>query len=104
MVEKLLAQYGMDITVEGRTVRGLLQPMTGRMERLAVMAPGYAGAEGRQRYVYIGPLEPEPPIDGTLTAAGKRYAVRSCHQIYGNDGPVYCWAVCVERGRIDDGL
>ena len=104
MVEKLLVQYGMDITVEGRTVRGLLQPMTGRMERLALISPGAMGAEPRQRFVYIGPVSPQPAVDGELRAAGRRYAVRSSQHIYGGGSPLYTWAVCVEKGREDDGL
>lgn len=104
MVEKLLSQYGMELQVEGRTVRALLQPVTGKLERLAEQDPGPLGLHSRQRYLYIGPLEPELRMDMELRAAGKRYAVRSAHQIRGNDGPVYSWAMCVEKGRDMDGL
>ena len=59
MVEKLLEQYGTQIRVEGKVLRGVFQPMTGKLERLAVHSPGPMGLEGRLRYVYIGPVEPE---------------------------------------------
>ena len=104
MVEKLLKQYGMEIRAGDRTVRALFQPVTGKLERLAIQDPGPLGLQSRQRYLYIGPLEPQLRMDMELTAAGKRYAVRSAHQIRGADGPVYSWAMCVEKGRDLDGL
>ena len=104
MVEKLLRQYGMEVRVEGQSVRALFQPVTGKLERLAHQDPGPGGLQSRGRYVYIGPLEPQLREDMVLTVAGRRYTVRSTQRIPGNDGPVYCWAMCVERGRSDDGL
>lgn len=99
MVEKLLAQYGTPVVVDGRPARGLFQPVTGKLERLAVPVAGPLGYEDRERYIYIGPLEPEVRVDMELTVAEKCYMVRSAHQIYGDNGPVYCWALCVEKGR-----
>ena len=104
MVEKLLAQHGMDILVGKLRVRGLLQPVTGRLERLALQEPGPLGPDRRQRYVYIGPVEPMPGEDDVLTAAGKGYIVRTAHRISGSTGPVYTWAMCVEKGREWDGI
>ena len=104
MVEKLLRQYGMDLRLGDRTVRGLLQPVVGKLDRLAKLEPGPAGLESRQRYVYIGPLEPEPRRDMVLTAQGKGYLVRSAHRITGPDGPIYSWAMCVEKGCGMNGL
>ena len=104
MVEKLLGQYGMDILVEEYSVRALFQPVTGRLERLALQDPGPVGLQSRQRYLYIGPVEPEVRMDMELTVAGQRYAVRTAHQISGDNGPAYSWAMCVEKGRDTDGL
>ena len=101
MVEKLLAQNGMEVRVGERTVRALFQPVTGRLERLAERVPGLLGAESQSRYVYIGPVEPEVRADMVLTVAGRGYLVRTAQQIPGNDGPVYTWAMCVEKGRED---
>lgn len=101
MVEKLLNQHGMEVRLGGRTVRALFQPVTGRLERLAVQAPGPLGMEGRKRYVYIGPLEPELREDDLLAAAGKEYIVRTAQQVMGSNGPVYTWAMCVEKGQED---
>lgn len=104
MVEKLLRQHGMDIRLGDRRVRGLLQPVAGKLDRLAKLEPGPLGLQSRQRYVYIGPLEPQPREDMVLTVEGKGYIVRSAHRIAGPGGPVYSWAMCVEQGGTDDGL
>lgn len=104
MVEKLLRQHGMEILLGDRQVRGLFQPVAGKLDRLAKLEPGPLGLQERQRYVYIGPLEPEPREDMVLTAQGKGYLVRSAHRINGPGGPLYCWAMCVEKGEKADGL
>ena len=104
MVEKLLRQHGMEILLGDRQVRGLFQPVAGKLDRLAKLEPGPLGLKERQRYVYIGPLEPEPREDMVLTAQGKGYLVRSAHRINGPGGPLYCWAMCVEKGEKADGL
>ena len=101
MVEKLLRQHGIDIRMEDRTVRGLFQPVTGKLDRLAKPEAGPLGMQSRQQYVYIGPLEPEPREDMVLSVGMKEYTVRSAHRIMGTGGPVYCWAMCVERGERD---
>lgn len=100
-VEKLLEQYGMEISLADQTVRAFLQPVTGKLERLALRQPGPLGQECVKRYVYIGPVEPAPKEDGQMEAAGKGYVVRAVHLIEGNDGPAYCWAMCVEKGGAD---
>ena len=99
MVEKLLMQHGMDIRVNDRTVRALFQPVTGKLERLAERVPGVLGVESAKRYIYIGPVEPQIREDQELRVEDRGYLVRSAQQINGNDGPVYTWAMCVEKGR-----
>lgn len=99
MVEKLLNQHGMEIRVENSTVRAIFQSVTGKLERLAQRSPGVLGDESGKRYIYIGPLEPQVREDQHLKVEGREYLVRSAHQINGNDGPVYIWAICVEKGR-----
>lgn len=104
MVEKLLRQHGMDLYLGEKTVRGLFQPVIGKLERLAKLEPGVLGLESRKRYVYIGPLDPEPKEDMVLTVRGKAYLVRTAHRIMGPAGPVYSWAMCVEKGSDGNGL
>ncbi len=104
MVEKLLMQNGREVRVDGKAVRAIFQPVTGKLERLARQDPGPLGLQSRQRYLYIGPVEPQLRMDMELTVAGKGYLVRSAHRIHGGNGPVYSWAMCVEKGRQSDGL
>ena len=104
MVEKLLRQYGMEIRVGNQAARGLFQPVTGKLDRMALQDPGPAGLQSRGRYIYIGPLEPEVREDMVLTVAGGDYTVRSARQIPGINGPLYCWAMCVEKGQKADGI
>ena len=98
MVEKLLRQYGVDLLLGERPVRGLFQSVVGKLDRLARLEPGALGLESRKRYVYIGPLDPEPQEDMVLHVQGKEYVIRAAHRIMGPDGPLYCWAMCVEKG------
>lgn len=105
MVEKLINQYGMDILLRrsdgDMPVRGFFQPVTGKVERLALAHPGVLGQENARRYIYIGPLEPGPGEWDLLQVAGKEYRVRSVHQIQGTNGPVYTWGMCTEKGGED---
>ena len=101
MVQKLLKQHGMEVRLGERTLRALFQPVTGRLERLALQESGPLGLEIRKRYVYIGPLEPDVREDDILTVAGKDYIVRTAQSVMGSNGPVYIWAMCVEKGRED---
>ena len=98
MVEKLLRQYGVDLLLGERPVRGLFQSVVGKLDRLARLEPGALGLESRKRYVYIGPLDPEPQEDMVLLVQGKEYVIRAAHRIMGPDGPLYSWARCVEKG------
>ena len=99
MVEKLLKQHGMEIRVEGRAVRALFQPVTGKLERLAERVPGLLGVESAKRYIYIGPVEPQLREDQEIRVEDRGYLVRTAQRIAGNDGPAYTWAMCVEKGR-----
>ena len=101
MVEKLLRQYGMEIRVGEKTVRGLFQPVTGRMERLALPDPGPLGLQSRQRYLYIGPVEPELWEGTELVVGDIHCVVQSAHRIAGDNGPAYYWAYCVKKGRVE---
>lgn len=101
MIGKLLAQYGAEMQLGAQTVRAMFQPVTGKLERLAERMPGELGRCSAKRFVYIGPVEPEPREDGELVVEGKSYLIRTAHLVPGNDGPAYSWAMCVEKGQED---
>ncbi len=101
MVTKLLRQFGQEVLLDGAASRGMFQAVTGKREGLAVQSPGPVGWEGRGRYVYIAPMEPRLREDMVLTVAGREYILRAVQVVHGTGGPVYQWAVCVEKGRED---
>ena len=105
MVEKLLRQFGRELTLVGQAgetgVRGLLQPVTGSHQRLAQAHRGVLGRENPVEYLYIGPAEPEPRASDTVRAGDREFEVRTAEPIYGAGAPVYCWALCVEKGGQD---
>ena len=106
MVEKMMNCHGRDLILirgeEQFSLRGFLQPVTGKVERLAMAQMGPLGQENRERYIYIGPVEPEACQGDLIAAGGLMVHVRSSQVIWGNNGPVYCWAMCVEKGSEDN--
>ena len=102
MVETLLHQWGMEMKVGETWVRGLLQPVTGKLERLASHELGPLGINSGKRFLYIGPMEPQIEEGMTVQVGAERYLIRTAHVIPGDRGPVYRWAMCVEKGRDDD--
>lgn len=105
MVEKLLRRYGSDIQVtEGTdtvTVRGFLQPVTGRSQSMARLEMGPLGMENGGQYVYIGPLEPRIREGCVLKAGGREFLPRKAEIIGGLSADAYQWVMCVERGAED---
>ena len=55
----------------------------------------------RGRYVYMGPLEPEAAAGDTIRVESKSYLVRRSEIVRDGKGPVYCWALCLEKGGED---
>ena len=101
MVEKILNQFGTEIHVQGKTVRGIFQPVTGKLERLATPSVSPMGKESRERYLYIGPVEPKANAGDTLIVDDKSYWLRRTELVRDSNGPVYCWGMCVEKGGED---
>ena len=98
--------YGRDlILIRGEdrfSLRGFFQPVTGKVERLALAQMGPLGQESRERFIYIGPVEPEAEPGDQVMAGEKQYRICSAQLIWGGDGPVYCWGMCVEKGCEDN--
>lgn len=101
MVEKILNHYGSDIQVDRNgstvTVRGFLQPVTGRSQNMARLEMGPLGMENLGQYVYIGPLEPEIREGCVLKCGGREFLPRKAERI----SETYQWVMCVERGAED---
>lgn len=106
MLEKVISCYGRSVVLhrgeETHEIRAFLQPMTERVERLMQFHPGSLGLEDRDRFVYIGPLEPEARQGDRVTAQGESYQIRSAQRVYGSGEAVYIWAACVKEGGDDN--
>ena len=55
----------------------------------------------RGQYVYIGPVDPQAEEGDVLKVGTKSYWIRRSELIYETMGPMYCWAMCVEKGGDD---
>ena len=51
--------------------------------------------------MYIGPAEPLAEVDDEIRINYTFYRVRRSEVIMGFYGPLYCWAMCVEKGGDD---
>ena len=51
--------------------------------------------------MYIGPLEPEAAAGDTVWVEDKAYLVRRSEIVRDGSGPLYCWALCLEKGGED---
>ena len=105
MVGKILNTYGTAVTLcQGETecwVRAFFQPV--RSKSWSYLDGEYSplGEIPRGQYVYIGPVEPEASAGDTVKLGEKSYWLRRAELIYDANGPVYCWAMCVEKGGED---
>ena len=97
--------YGRDLVLfrgeEECSLRGFFQPVTGKVERLAMAQMGPLGQESQERFIYIGPAQPEARQEDQILVGEDRFRVCSAQVIYGGDSPLYCWAMCVEKGAED---
>ena len=106
MVNKILNQYGNALTLAKEDgdyqIQAFFQPV--RSKSWQYLEGNYSplGELSRGQYVYIGPLEPFAEPGDTVTADGKHYWLRRSETIYGPEGPVYCWGLCVEKGGEDN--
>lgn len=106
MVSKILRSYGSQVILHkadgDHEAWAFLQPV--RSKSWSYLEGDYSplGEVPRGQYVYIGPAEPGAEEGETLTVAGKEYWVRRAEMILDQMGPVYCWAMCVEKGGEDN--
>ena len=105
MLEKILNGYGRDMVLrrDGKEtpVRGFFQPDTGRTDRLADNQRGILGREDRMRFSYYGPAEYLLKNGDEVNVDGMAYLVRNGRVMEAAGVPVYCWALCVEKGGED---
>lgn len=105
MVDKILAQYGTAMTLDGSRgsveVRGFLQPVRSKslQSMVPVMTP--LGDFSRGQYIYIGPADVAAAVGETLKLGEKAYTIRRAELYHYDSHPVYLWGLCVEKGSED---
>lgn len=106
MVSKILQTYGAEVLLTRGEVqtalRAFFQPV--RSKSWQYLEGNYAplGEIPRGQYVYIGPAEPAAAAGDTLRVGGRDYWLRRTELIRDQNGPVYCWGLCVEKGGEDN--
>lgn len=105
-LERMLRRYGRELTVSGsdrtRKVLGFWQPVLGQGRDTAQKQTGPAGEEHRARYRCIVSGRETLCRKDVISVDDREYLVRSVRVIWGIGGPLYCRAVCVEKGSEDD--
>lgn len=105
MLEKLLQTHGMEMRLirgsRAWLLRGLLQPV--RSRSLHDVEGDYIplGRLPEGMLSFFGPVEPEARVGDTLEVGKKSYLVRRVDVVRGDNGPLYQWGLCVERGKVD---
>ena len=104
-IEQILTDYGSPLRLEqdGQvfSVRAFFQPV--RSKSWQYLEGNYSplGEIPRGQYVYLGPVAPEAKAGDSLTVGEKAYWLRRTELVRDQNGPVYCWGLCVEKGGED---
>ena len=105
MVEKVLRQYGTDMTLvssgQSRTVRGFFRAVNSRSWQSMENEATPLGEISRGQYAYVGPVEIPVKEGDTLLLGEKTYLFRRVEAYYYGNTAVYQWGLCVEKGVND---
>ena len=105
MVEKVMAQYGTDMTVvsgeEEKTVRGFFRAVNSKSWQSMESEATLLGEITRGQYVYMGPVSAAVKEGDTLVLGDRSYLFRRTEQYYYGNQAVYQWGLCVEKGVND---
>ncbi len=104
MIAKIMRRYGQKLLLcRGNTetaVFAFFQSDTGKVDRLTRLHPGPLGLENRRRYIYLGPVQPQPQQGDTLKLGQQEFVVQTAQTVFGAEQPAYVWAMCVEKGGV----
>lgn len=105
MLTKIFKAYGTAVTLchkeEEYQIRAFFQPVRSKSWQYLEGAYGPLGEIPRGQFVYLGPVEPAAQAGDTVLVDGRAYLLRRSELIRDNNGPVYCWGMCVEKGGED---
>ena len=106
MFRSIIARYGIPVQLcRGEAqwdVKAFFQPVRSKSWDYSDGNYSPLGEIPRGRYIYIGPTEPDALAGDTIILGEKAYLVRRSELIRDGKGPVYCWALCLEKGGEDD--
>ena len=104
-VEKILAQYGTDMTIVSvgntRTVRGFFRAVNSKSWQSMESEATLLGEISRGQYSYIGPGDAAVAEGDTLLLGEKSYLFRRVESYWYGNQPIYQWGLCVEKGVND---
>ena len=104
-VERMLDRFGLALRLrrggEEWPVKAFFQSVRSKSWDFSDSDYSPLGEIPRGRYVYMGPLEPEAAAGDTIRVGSKAYLVRRSEIVRDGRGPVYCWALCLEKGGED---
>ena len=105
MVEKIIAQYGTDMTLTSggktKTVQAFFRAVNAKSWQSMESEATLLGEISRGQYVYMGPVDVKVKEGDTLVLGERTYLFRRVeHYYYGNEA-IYQWGLCVEKGVND---
>ena len=105
MVSGILDSYGTDLVLyhgeEVYDLRAFFRPVQSKSWSYLEGDYSPLGEIPRGQYVYIGPATPRAEVGDEIRINYKSYRVRRSEAIMGFTEPLYCWAMCVEKGGDD---
>lgn len=103
MVEKLMRQYGTDVTIlhggESRAVRAFFQPVQSTSWQSMAETASPLGMVSQGQYSYIGPAGEALEPGDILRLGEKSYLLRREEVFCAAGEPVYRWGLWVERSE-----
>ena len=105
VVERMMDKYGTAVRLcrngEEWPLKAFFQSVRSKSWDFSDSDYSPLGEIPRGRHVYIGPLEPAAAAGDTVWVDEKAYMVRRSEIVRDGSGPVYCWALCLEKGGED---
>ena len=102
MVDKILRQYGMGMTLVSedgeRTVWGFFQPVRSKSFQNMIHVERPLGMVERGQYIYIGSPEEILREGDRLDVDGRKFVVQRTEPYYYGSEAVYIWGLCAQKG------
>lgn len=105
LVQQAMARYGQEVILvqdEGEVrLRAFFQPSRSKARQNMEQVRSPLGVVPNGQYVYIGPAEPQVKTGDTLRVGEAEYLVRRAEAIRDDQGILYLWGLCQEKGGED---